>query len=223
MDTSSPDELALVRRCADGDDAAWAELFDRYGRFLDHIVRRALTSSRGRLADANEVADIRDEVVAWMVADDGRVLRTYRGESKLTSWLGVIVGRRARRLARRGAGLRSKTVSLDGLSAEAATHLSLEGGDDDGSARQRALAQLAQAVEELSERDRLLLRGAFFERRSYAELADEVGVRTDSVGQLLYRAKQRLKKRLGGEKFLESLSGSALAGLIWLVRECLSP
>ena len=222
MAPTAEQELDLVRRCAEGDDHAWSELLERYGRFIDHVVRRALGSARGRVPDVNEVADLRDEVVAWMVADDGRVLRTFRGESRLTSWLGVIVGRRARRLAQRGAGLRARTVSLDGLSAEAATHLALEGPRDEGTARQRALARLAEAVEELSERDRLLLKGAFFERRPYAELAAEVGVRTDSVGQLLYRAKQRLRKRLGGERFLENLSGCVAVGLLWLVREYLA-
>jgi len=122
--------LDLVLRCADGDDGAWQELLRRYGAFLDYMVRRALVASRGgRLPSADEVVDLRDEVVAWLVADEGRVLRTYRGESKLTSWLGVVVGRRARRLARRGQGLRQKTVSLDALSAEGIARWAAEAAD----------------------------------------------------------------------------------------------
>ena len=109
--------LDLIARCAEGDDDAWAEFFRRYGRFLDYMIRRAL-SSGGRIANPDDVADVRAEIVAWLVANDGRVLRTYRGESKVTSWIGVVVGRRARRIAQRGAGLRNKTVSLDALTAD---------------------------------------------------------------------------------------------------------
>ncbi len=222
--SSTPsEETRLLQRCADGDDDAWELFLRRYGNFLDYMIRRALVATRGgRLPSPDEVADLRDEIVAWLLHEEGRVLRTYRGESKITSWIGVVVGRRARRLARRGAGLRSQTVSLDALSAEAASHLAVDAAEDT-TPRQQALARLAAAVEELSERDRRLLKGAFFEKRSYAELAEELGVRTDSVGQLLFRAKNRLKKRLGGTQFLETLSGWWPWVLIWLLREWIAP
>lgn len=210
-------ELALVRRCADGEDAAWTELLRRYGAFLDFICRRALAGQGGRLPGPDEVADVRDEVIAWLVADEGRVLRTYRGESRLTSWLGVVVGRRARRIGRRGAGLEAKTVSLDALTADAAAHLSA-GAEDGGDARQAALLRLAEALEGLPERDRALLKGAFYDKRSYVDLARDLDVRPDSVGQLLFRAKQRLKKQLGDERFLEALSVLALGVLSSLLR-----
>lgn len=204
--------LDLIARCAEGDDDAWAEFFRRYGRFLDYMIRRAL-SSGGRIANPDDVADVRAEIVAWLVANDGRVLRTYRGESKVTSWIGVVVGRRARRIAQRGAGLRNKTVSLDALTADATSHLAV-GESEDGTPRAKALSALGEAIESLSERDRALLKGAFYDRKSYSDMADELGVRTDSIGQLLFRAKKRLKKKLGGDAFLESLSGLVLLVLI---------
>ncbi len=206
-------DLELLRRCADGDDAAWSDFLRRYGAFLDYMVRRALASG-GRLPGPAEVADVRDDVLAWLLEHDGRVLRTYRGESKLTSWIGVVVGRRARRVARRGAGLAHRTVSLDALTAEATSHLAVETRAGP-SPREAAIARLGEAVEKLSDRDRALIRGAFYERRSYEELAAELGVRTDSIGQLLFRAKQRLRKHLGDGSFLEALSGLLLALLSW--------
>lgn len=211
-DRASADDLELVTRCADGDDAAWSELLRRYGNFIDFMVRRALSGTGGRIPGPDQVAEVRDEILAWLVENEGRVLRTYRGESKLTSWIGVVIGRRARRIARRGAGLEARTVSLDALTPEATSHLAVETSADRGP-REQALARLQQALEALPDRDRLLLKGAFYDKRSYVELADELGVRPDSVGQLLYRAKQRLKKELGDGKFLEALSGLII---IWL-------
>jgi RNA polymerase sigma factor (sigma-70 family) len=109
-------------------------------------------------------------------------------------------------------------VSLDALTAEATSHLAVEGRTEDRSPRDRAIGKLEAALEALPERDRLLIKGAFYERRSYLELADELGVRPDSVGQLLFRAKQRLKKHLGSPSSLEALSGLLIIGLSWGVR-----
>lgn len=209
---ADPDELSLIQRCADGEDAAWSELLRRYGAFLEFIVRRALAQG-GRLPAPDRVLEVKDEVLAWLIEDEGRVLRTYRGESRITSWLGVVVGRRARRIARRGSGLESRTVSLDALTAEATSHLARDDGADEGSERQVALAKLGDALEQLPERDRALLRGAFYDKRSYEEMAEELGVRPDSIGQLLFRAKQKLKKALGDTKFLATLSVLATAVL----------
>ena len=209
----SSEDLLLLRRCAHGEDEAWTEFLTRYGPFLDFIVRKALTSTRrGTPPTQAKVEEIRDELVAWLLENEGRVLKTYRGEAKLTSWLGVVAGRRARCLARRGLGLSSKMVSLDALTEEAATHLSVQeaAADEDEGVRAQALARVASALDELPERDRALLRGAFFDERSYEELAQEVGVKADSIGQLLYRAKDKLKKKLGGLPFFEKLSGFVL-------------
>ena len=60
---SYADELDLIQRCADGEDAAWSELLRDYGRFLDYIVRRSL-SGGGRVADPNQVSEVRDEILA---------------------------------------------------------------------------------------------------------------------------------------------------------------
>jgi RNA polymerase sigma factor (sigma-70 family) len=220
----SQEDLLLLRRCANGEDAAWQEFLTRYGPFLDFIVRKALSSTkRGGPPTQTRVEEIRDELVAWLLENDGRVLKTYRGEAKITSWLGVVAGRRARRLARKGLGLSSKMVSLDRLTEDAATHLQASSGsvqdaaaDEDAELRAQALARVASALEELPERDRALLRGAFFDERSYDELAEEVGVKPDSIGQLLYRAKDKLKRKLGNLPFFDKLSGLGLILLSFL-------
>ena len=92
------------------------------------------------------------------------------------------------------------------------------GSRDDAPELERSARRMADALESLSARDRVLLRGAFYDKRSYAELAEEIGVRTDSIGQLLYRAKSRLKNRLGGDAFLETLSGLLLVCIPWLLK-----
>jgi RNA polymerase sigma factor (sigma-70 family) len=106
-------------------------------------------------------------------------------------------------------------VSLDALTEDASSHLSVQqavAADEDEALRAHALARMAAALDELPERDRILLRGAFFDDRSYEQLAQEVGVKPDSVGQLLYRAKDKLKKMFGATD-LEKLSVLILIAL----------
>ena len=102
------------------------------------------------------------------------------------------------------------TVSIDALSHDAGAELADDGRRDTGF-RAPAIDALRDALDALPERDRKLLTACFLQKRRYDEIAEEIGVRENSIGQLLHRAKKKLRKRLGGEKFLETLSGSILA------------
>lgn len=199
------DELELVRRCAAGDNDAWSGFLDQYGRFLRFVIRRAATGLHG-----HEVDDLHDEIVAWLFERDGKILQSFRGESKLSSWLGVVVARRVKRLIARRIRDEGGTVSIDALSHDAGAELADDGRRDTGF-RAPAIDALRDALDALPERDRKLLTACFLQKRRYDEIAEEIGVRENSIGQLLHRAKKKLRKRLGGEKFLETLSGSILA------------
>lgn len=201
------EDKTLAERCARGDNEAWSLFLERYGDLLRFLIRRSLISMSGR-APAHEVDDFHDEIVAWLNEGGGRVLRTFRAESKLSSWLGVVVTRRVKRLIHRQARREGGKVSLDALTVEGATDLSKDHRGLDGGYPPEALDRLREALETLSPREQSLLKGAFLQKRRYDELAEELGVKEGSIGQLLYRAKVKLKKKLGGEKFLELLSGS---------------
>lgn len=197
------DDLELVTACADGDNKAWTEFIERYDKFLYFIIRRSGFSETRE----HEVDDLHDEILAWLLANDGRVLRSFRGESKLTSWLGVVVTRQVRRLIKRSMTKEKGVVSLDALSLDAGTELADQNRNDRSGYKPEAIDALRDAMKSLGERDRKLLMGFFIEKRRYDDLAAELGVKEGSIGQLLFRAKKKLKKKLGGESFLEKLSG----------------
>lgn len=210
--TTAPDDLELLERCARGENAAWTLFLERYGDFIAYMIRRAAPQ-----LSQNEVQELHDEIIAWFFERDGRVLKTYRGESKVTSWIGVVVTRRVKRRIRQRIQKTLGLVSLDALTVDAATDLAADARRDRGGFRPEAIDALREALGALPERDRILLEGAFLHKRSYEELAEELGVKEGSIGQLLFRAKGKLKKKLGGEKFLDSLSGLLVALLSSLV------
>jgi RNA polymerase sigma-70 factor, ECF subfamily len=196
-------DLELVSACADGDNNAWTVFLERYDKFLYFIIRRCGFSETRE----HEVDDFHDEILAWLLGNEGRVLRSFRGESKLTSWLGVVVTRQVRRLIKRKIQKDGGTVSLDALSLDAGTELADQNRNDRAGYKPEAIDALRTAISSLADRDRKLLIGFFIEKRRYEDLAKELGLKEASIGQLLFRAKNKLKKKLGGESFLEKLSG----------------
>jgi RNA polymerase sigma-70 factor (ECF subfamily) len=138
------------------------------------------------------VDEIVSRVFLALVRGERRLLRRYRPEFRLSTYLGVIcrteVGKHLRR---------RRPLSLD------------EGSEDGGQPpvdpaaespltvlvrkeRDAAVASLRGALDRLPPRDRLLLQMKYLDGLDYAAIADALRVRRDSVGQLLHRAKQRL-------------------------------
>lgn len=186
-------EAALVAACADGDPVAWERFVARYGTLVAALARRMLTRRAGRVGDADV-----DEVVSavWfaLLREDRKLLRRYRPEFRVSTYLGVIarteVGRHLRRAAARPASLSTDAEAGGGPPADPRAASPLR--DLVRRERDAAVAALRAALEALPPRDRLLLTLRFLEGLDYGRIADVLGVRRDSLGQWLHRAKARL-------------------------------
>lgn len=192
-DPAPTPEAALVLACADGDREAWARFVSGYGPLIAALSRRLLSRRTGR-ADDVEVDEIVSRVFLALVRGERRLLRRYRPEYRLSTYLGVIcrteVGKHLRR--RRPASLPiGGEEGADPPADPAATSpLSvLERKERDG-----AVASLREALKRLAPRDRVLLTLRYLDGLDYARIADVLRLEKDSVGQLLHRAKQRLAR-----------------------------
>ena len=106
-------ELSLVKRCLQGDQAAWSELWQGYHPGLCHAIRRYLGPTEAR--DKNRVEDL--AAAAWCRIQNctgGRGLAAYKSEkARLATFLAA--------LGRREVGLRHRRHDrLVPLSAEPA-------------------------------------------------------------------------------------------------------
>lgn len=81
---------ALVQNCLDGDQTAWKELVDRYGRLIYSIPRRYGLSE----SDSEDVFQDVFSVVH-------RQLKSLRDQTRLSAWLITITHRQTLRLLRR--------------------------------------------------------------------------------------------------------------------------
>ncbi len=196
-------DRALVRRCQEGEGAAFAELYTQYHDRLHRFCLR-------RLLNRDEADEITQEAFlrAW------RALPTFSGEMRFYPWLTVIaknlctdaIRRRARYgtvedLDRQPAHdvMRSDPSSM-ALSSEEAVMAAFDG-------------QLAaQALTRLSDRHRNVL--ALREERglSYQEIARAEGVEISTVETLLWRARQALKREYAQLAGVRVLGGALIAG-----------
>ncbi len=194
-------EADLVRACADGDGAAWERFVAGYAPLLASLARRMLLRRTGRAADA-DVDEIGACVFLALLKGERRLLRRYRSEFRLSTYLGVIcrteVGRYLRHPDRR-----QRAFGAGGDDGDRATppdpadpHAESPLGALERRERDEAVLGLRAALAELPERDRLLLSMRYLDGLDYGAIADALRIRRDSVGQLLHRAKERLAQHV---------------------------
>ncbi len=188
-----PEDLLLVRRCATGDAAAWEEFLARFAPLLHGVIRRVL--ARYRIADPSEEEDAFASVIEVLLRDNGRVLRSFREPYNLAAWLSVLARRqcRAHVVARRVPERGVETLDVAGSDGAVVDALA----DRETAARREAIGRAIHSLlDELSPRDRLLVKLFYFDRRKYREIARIVRMPAGNVGKTLARALEKLRERL---------------------------
>ena len=165
-----PDHSQIVIAAQRGDEAAFTELYRRFGRFVHGVVLARLHS--------DEAADITQEVFihAWTT------IASLREPAAFGGWIGAIARRRAIDHLRR----RREETGTDATAVVAAA--------------QHAAAEAAEAlaaIRELPEayRETLVLR--LVEGLSGPEIAALTGLTPNSVRVNLHRGFKLLRERLG--------------------------
>ncbi|MCB1054574.1 MAG: sigma-70 family RNA polymerase sigma factor [Acidobacteria bacterium] len=180
------EERELIRRIADGDETALAELYDRYASLLMTLARRILR----RESDAEEVLQ---EVLlqVWKQADRYETTR-----SSVTTWLVLLTRSRAidrlRSLQSRDRTLGSyqeETTSVSHASATAPATVWT----------QERRKRLEQVLGELPDEQRQVLDLAFYSGMSQSEIAAHIGIPLGTVKTRTLLAMRKLRKALEGE------------------------
>lgn len=184
-------DMDLARRCTEGDEAAWAELFDAYAPVLLGRITAFLRTRGLPFPQTNEAEEVLSRVFTGLVARDCAVLRSYRGESGLGTWLSVVSIRTAQNYLRseaREKARRSRVAELEPASA------GYEHPDLRGIEKREAREIIEQAAQDLSPRDRLIIRLHFMENLPAEEISRRLNVSPNSVSPLVHRASGRLRE-----------------------------
>lgn len=176
-DAGGAGDRRLVTLCRKGDEAAWLELWTRYGPLVKAVARRVG-------CDAEEARDVLQRV--GLVALQG--LDRLRDPDRLSGWLAGAARYQALELIRR----RSRAEQLFPASA-------VHEADPDGALqREQELAGLRRAMLALDERCRRLISRLDLKEPpdSYIDAAEAEGLAPSSIGPIRRRCLDRLKKTL---------------------------
>jgi RNA polymerase sigma factor (sigma-70 family) len=176
------DDVALVRACRAGDQAAWECLVRRYQRLIYTVPRRMGLSD-------DQAAEVFQQVCVTLLER----LHTITRPERLSAWLATTARRASWQLLRR----LQATTPLSGVD-EQALPLSSELAPDDLVERLEQQQLVRQALDQLDPRSRKLMLLLYYqpEPLSYAEIARRLGLSEGSIGPTRARCLQKLQRLL---------------------------
>lgn len=184
----------LLARCLSRKPRAWEDFVDRFMGLVMHVINHSAHCRSIHLTPEDR-EDLAGEVFFAIVKDDFSLLRNFRGESSLATYLTVVT----RRIVVHNLMKRKLTSRLGEGAAEVAV---TNGATANGNGHHDS-----EQVQRLSDRDeieRLLgeLEGAeaevvrmyHLEGKTYSEISSSVGMPENSVGPTLTRARQKMRR-----------------------------
>lgn len=176
------DDAELARRAADREEEAWEEVLKRAWPLARGMMQR--TFRRAGLADAaREAEEALGSFAETLLEQDAKVLRAYHPPVPLPAYLAVV----ARNLACRLLDRKGKALPLGALDPPERIPETLPASPE----------ALEEALGELALRDRLALRLFYWERMRQEDIARVLDVRPSTVGPLMTRAREALKRIIG--------------------------
>lgn len=177
----------LLNRCLDRKPRAWEDFVDRFTGLVMHVVDHS-ASSRGIRIAAADREDLASEVFYALLADDMAVLRRFRGESSLATYLTIITRRVVvhHLLRRKELVLAAEGVAVASTAAVAAGDRGEQALDDRD--------EVARLLDELEGIEAEIVRLYHLEGKSYREISHTVGMPENSIGPTLSRARDKMRR-----------------------------
>lgn len=178
----------LLKQCLARSPGAWQNFVDRFVGLFVHVIRHTAHVRSVPLA-SDEVDDICSEIFVTLMKKDFAVLRHFRGNSSLATYLTVI----ARRVTVHEMVRRRKELELGHTEAHQAA-LESAASTETGPQRIEDAEEVAALLKQLPPRDADIVRMYHLEGRTYDEISARLGVLKNSIGPTLTRARQRLQQ-----------------------------
>ena len=182
-------DRSLLQRCLARKPRAWEDFVDRFMGLVVHVVNHSAQCRSLRLSPEDR-EDLVAQVFLTLVRDDLSVLRHFRGESSLATYLTVIARRVVvAELLRQRPGSRPDSHAPEPEMAMAGAEAEQRVSNREEVERMMANLDTAEAS---------IVRMYHLEGMSYQEISSAVGMPENSVGPTLSRA--RRKMRLSAEE-----------------------
>lgn len=178
----TPVDNQLLQRCLRRERGAWNDFVDRFLGLIYHVIHYT-SYLRSVPLQPEDVEDVAADVLLAVVANDYAVLRQFRGQASLATYLTVISRRVCVQAMVKRAAIREGP--LDGKPEREARPIverSLE-----------AIEEVQKLKKRLPARERQVVQLFYIEGRSYEEIATSMHLPVNSIGPILSRARKLLR------------------------------
>jgi RNA polymerase sigma-70 factor (ECF subfamily) len=177
----------LLERCLGRKPRAWEDFVDRYTGLVMHVINHSAQARSIRLTNEDR-EDLCAEVCMSLVRKDFAILRRFRGQSSLATYLTVV----ARRIVVKNL-LASKSAAR--LAAVPAHPSDFTNGAN-GAAEDRVVNrdEVERLLEDLEVHEAQVVRLYHIEGKSYREISTATGMPENSVGPMLSRAREKMRR-----------------------------
>ncbi len=174
----------LLQRCLAKESRSWENFVDRFLGLVLHVVNHTAQSRSVRLSDQDR-EDLVADVFLAIVRDDFAVLKHFRGNSSLATYLTVI----ARRVVVRELMKRNSMATLNPPA--------IENMPEPGGFEQRIsdCDEVERLMSGLNTPEAEVVRMYHLEGKSYREISAHVGMPENSIGPTLTRARSKMRER----------------------------
>lgn len=178
----------LLKRCLAEEPGAWKDFVDRFIGLFTHVIHHTAHARSIRVSDS-DVDDLLSEVFLVLLANDYRVLRNFRGNSSLATYLTVI----SRRVVVK--------KMVERRMAEALGHVSTQsklGSIPDQQARQQKQLEdqeeIQNMIKQLPPADAQIVEQYHLQGKSYQQISSDLDIPENSIGPTLSRARNSMRE-----------------------------
>jgi RNA polymerase sigma-70 factor (ECF subfamily) len=176
----------LLDRCLAGTPRAWEEFVDRFMGLVVHVVNHSAQCRSIRLSNSDR-DDLIAEVFLAIIDNDYAVLRRFRGQSSLATYLTVI----AQRVV-----VRQMLLDLSGDTPLAQAPVAEMPSVSASSAAEQRISdreEVESLLSQLQGQEAQVVRMYHIEGKSYQDISAMTGMPENSVGPMLSRARTKLR------------------------------
>lgn len=182
-------DRTLLDRSLARQPRAWEDFVDRFMGLIVHVINHTTQARSIRLAPQDR-EDLCAEVFLTLIRDDFAILRRFRGQSSLATYLTVVARRVvARQLMSRKSPARLGRISTSPNSSEDSPDVSTNPAK-----RVSDRDQVERLMASLDDHEANVVRLYHLEGKSYREISDQVGMPENSVGPTLSRAREKMRR-----------------------------
>ena len=176
----------LLQRCLARQPRAWEDFVDRFVGLVVHVINHCAQSRSIRLSP-QDIEDLSAEVFLAIVNDDFAILRRFRGESSLATYLTVV----ARRVIVRELLKRRTLSSLEELAGGSPSSAAASPSHEERISDREEVERL---LRNLQGPEAAVIRMYHLEGKTYQEISSSVGMPENTIGPTLSRARAKMRQ-----------------------------